>query len=334
VRYVLEGSVRRSGDHLRICAQLIDVATGAHRWAESYDRKDKNLFALQDEVVRTVVSILAVHLRKAEIERGRSRPPSSWQAYDYYLQASDAFLRTFSASFRIDDLYEARRLLQNSIAIDPDYARAYALLANTHVAVWHNALDDDFLNSKTLTKAHQLACKAVQLDPNSPQAHASLGHVRMYQHDHEGCIAAFERAIALNPNYLDWRFGLALVYAGYPRRAIKIIGSYVRADPFHTPVCCGILGLAYYMLRQYPEALVALREYVTRAPNLRNGHVMQAATHAQLSQMELARAAVVEVLRREPDYTIAGVSRRIIAFKDPRDDAHFFTGLRKARLPA
>ena len=131
VRYVLEGSVRRGGDRLRISAQLIDAATGVHRWAEHYDRKLEDVFAVQDEVVRTIVAILAAHVRKAETERTRAKPPNSWQAYDYYLQAADAFA-SFTSSFSVEDLYETRRLLQQSLAIDANYARSYAILAQTH----------------------------------------------------------------------------------------------------------------------------------------------------------------------------------------------------------
>jgi len=333
VRYVLEGSVRRGSDRLRISAQLIDTTTGAHRWAERYDRKLEDVFAVQDEVVRTIATILIAHVKKAETERTRTKPPNSWLAYDYYLQAADAFLRTFSSSFRVDDLYEARRLLQRSLAIDANYARSCALLANSHVAAWHNALDGDFLNPRTLDEAHQLACKAVQLDANLPQAHASLGHVLMYKHQHEACIAEFERAIELNPNYVDWRFGLALVYAGNSGRAIDVLKAYMRLDPFYAPIACCILGLAHYMLKQYSQALLSLRDFTSRAPTLRNGHVLLGATYAQLGQLGEARARAAEVLRLQPSYTIAGTSRRIIAFRSEEDDKHFFDGLRKAGLP-
>jgi adenylate cyclase len=132
VRYVLEGGLRRSGDRIRITAQLIDATTGAHRWAEHYDRKIEDVFAVQDEVVRTIV-ILAAHVRKAEIERTRAKPPNSWKAYDYYLQASDCFT-AFDTSFSVKDLYETRRLLQQALALDGSYARSYALLAHTHEA--------------------------------------------------------------------------------------------------------------------------------------------------------------------------------------------------------
>jgi TolB-like protein len=137
VRYVLEGSVRRWADRIRISAQLIDAATGGHRWAEHYDRKIEDVFAVQDDVVRTIVSILAAHVRRAEIERTRAKPPNSWQAYDYYLQAAEAFA-AFEASMRAERIYEARRFLQQSLARDANYARSYALLSSTHEAVYAN----------------------------------------------------------------------------------------------------------------------------------------------------------------------------------------------------
>src|SRR5215475_8624183 len=145
VRYVLEGSIRRAGDRVRISAQLIDATTGAHRWAERYDRKVGDVFAVQDELMRTIVSILAAHVRQAESERVRAKPPSSWQAYDCYLQAVDA-LASFNASIDKEDLYEARRLVQQSLAIDPTYARSYAILARTYDAAWIHLFDSDHLN--------------------------------------------------------------------------------------------------------------------------------------------------------------------------------------------
>ena len=132
VRHVLEGSVRRLGDRIRISAQLIDAVTGANRWAERYDRKLEEVFAVQDEVARSIVTTLAAHVRKAETERTRARSPNSWEAYDYYLQASDTF-DSLLLSFSAEDLYEARRLLRQSLSIDAGYARAYALLStSTH----------------------------------------------------------------------------------------------------------------------------------------------------------------------------------------------------------
>src|SRR5262249_46655995 len=133
VRYVLAGSIRRSGDRIRIAAQLIDAGTATHRWAEHYDGKLDDVFAVQDEVVRTIVAILAAHVRQAETERTRAKPPNSWRAYDYYLQAAEAF-SSFRSSSKTEDLYETRRLLQQALAVDSSFARSHALLASSHTA--------------------------------------------------------------------------------------------------------------------------------------------------------------------------------------------------------
>ena len=178
VRYVLQGSVRRGSDRIRISAQLIDAATGVHRWAERYDRTLEGVFAVQDDVVRTIVAILAAQVRMAETERTRAKPPSNWQAYDYYLQAADAYV-AWLRTLAVEHIYEARRLLQRSLGIDPNYARSYAVLANTYMPVWYNQLDADFLNPSALDQAHRFARRAVEIDPNLPEAHAQLGFALM-----------------------------------------------------------------------------------------------------------------------------------------------------------
>ena len=332
VRYVLEGSIRRAGDRVRISGQLTDAVTGAHRWAERYDRQLEDVFAVQDEVARTIVAMLAAHVNKAEIERTLNKPPETWQAYDYYLRAADAHA-SFLSSWEAAELYEARRLLEHALAIDPNYARAYARLARTHITAWLISLDGDHLNPACLDRACHLARKAVQLDPNLPEAHAALGFVLGRRREHEAAIAEFERAMALNPNFTDWRFGNILLFAGDPVRAIEAGQRHMRLDPFYVPLAPGNLGLAHYMLRQYSQALPLLRECASRAPNFRAPHVFLAATYAQLGNIEQARAEAAEVLRIEPEYTIEGTQARLTPFKRPEDAEHFFDGLRKAGLP-
>jgi len=331
VRYVLEGSVRRLGKRIRISAQLADAAKGTHRWAERYDRRLEDVFALQDDVVGTIVAILAAHVRKAEIERSRTKPPTSWEAYDYYLQAADAHA-SFVSSFSVDDLHETRRLLQQSLSVDPDFARSYALLARTYVVAWSSPLDSDFLKPGVLDEAYQVARKAVQLDGTLPLARAVLAHVLAYKRQHDESLMEIERAFALNPNYVDWQFGLALVVAGQSRRAGGVLEACMRLDPFYPPIASGVLGFAHYMLKQYAKALPALRDCVSRAPNLRAGHTLLAATYAQMGQREEARAAVAEALRIQSSYTISESSRRILGFKSAKDEKHYFDGLRKAGL--
>jgi adenylate cyclase len=328
VRYVLEGSVRRGGDRLRISAQLIDAVTGGHRWAERYDRKLDDIFAVQDEIVGTIATILAAHVRKAETERARAKPPNTWQVYDYCLQALN-----LTSSYNAADLYEARRLLQLSLSVDANCARSYTLLARTYVWAWSSPLNSEFLDPSVLDQAHQLARKAVQLDPTLPAARSTLCAVLTWQGRHEASIAEFEKAIALNPNYVEWSFGAALLYAGYPKRAIDVLEACMRLDPIYTPSITVHLGFAHYMLKQYEQALTVLRECASLAPNFRSGHVLLVATHARLGQLDEARAEVAEVLRIQPNYTITGTARLMAPFKQPEDGKHFCDGLRLAGLP-
>jgi adenylate cyclase len=332
VRYVLEGSIRRDGDRVRISAQLVDAVTGVHRWAERYDRQLEDVFAVQDEVARTIATILAAHVTKAEIERTLNKPPEVWQAYDYYLQAADVHAR-FLSSFNASDLYEVRRLLEQSVASDPKYARAWARLSWYHFAIWNNPLDSDHLNAEMLERSRQMARKAVELDPNLPDAQAVLGHVICRCGEHDAAISAFERAMSFNPNFTDWRFAEVLVLSGEPDRAIAVARRHMRLDPFYVPLAPAWLGLAQYILKVYAEALPPLLECVTRAPNLRGGHLWLAAAYAQLGRIEEARSQATEALRIDPKWTIQRSGARLFPFKRREDAEHFFDGLRKAGVP-
>jgi adenylate cyclase len=181
--------------------------------------------------------------------------------------------------------------------------------------------------------AHQFALKAVQLDPSLPEGRAALGFVLAWKRQHEASLAEIERAFALNPNYVDWRLGLALVVAGKSRWALDVLEASMRLDPFYSPVATFGLGMAHYMLKQYEQALMVLRDCVSRAPNLRGAHLWLVATYARLGRMEEARAEVVEVLRKNPSYSTDATTRRIMGFKSAEDAEHFFDGLRKAGLP-
>ncbi len=167
VRYVLEGSIRRAGDRVRISAQLIDAVTGAHRWAERYDRELKDVFAVQDEVSRTIVAILVAHVNKAEAERTLLKPPATWQAYDFFMRASDIYTAVRS-SFNVADLYEARQLLERSISLDPNYARAYATLSYTHLVAWIHPLDEDHSEPRRPRTRASVRSEGRSARPQSP----------------------------------------------------------------------------------------------------------------------------------------------------------------------
>ena len=291
VRHVLEGSIRRDGDRVRINAQLIDAATGAHRWAERYDREIKDVFAVQDEVARAIVAVLAAYVKKAEAERTLLKPPATWEAYDYYLRGAEAY--SLNAGERTAaSLHEARRLLEQSLLIDPGYARAYAMLAWTYVHTYNQPWDGDYLNPAMLDRGYELAGKAVRLDGNLPEAHAHLGWVLLFKVQHEAAIAEFECAFALNSNFIDHRFANVLAHAGESARAIEVLQANIRLDPFR-PMHLGYLGHAYYVLGRYADAVPPLRECASRLPNHQIVHLWLAAAYAQLGRF--AEAAATDV---------------------------------------
>jgi len=201
----------------------------------------------------------------------------------------------------------------------------------TYVSSWVHQWDDDCSWSAALDRAYESAHKAVQLGPNLPEAHVGLGWALAWKRRHEAAIAEFERAIALNPNFTNWRFPLTLVYAGEPARAIQALQAHMRLDPFYEPYAPGTLGFACYMLKRYSEALPHLRECVSRAPNMRAGRLWLAATYAQLGDIDNARAEVAEVLRIDPSYAISR-SPTVVVLKRSEDIEHFSNGLRKAGL--
>jgi adenylate cyclase len=332
VRYVLEGSIRRGGDRVRIGAQLVDALTGIQRWAERYDRKLEDVFAIQDEVVCSIAPVLAAHINKAEVERAFLKPPSTWRAHDFYLRGSET-LHAYLSSYDARDLHEARRHLELALSTDPNYGRAYANLSYTHFTAWINSVDADFLKPETLERAYQLARRAVQLEPTLPPAHAQLGIVLTFKGLHDEAVAEVERALALHSNFNDRRFASTLLYAGFPARAMETTNALIRLDPYYPPLTSAYGGYASYTLKQYEAAVSKLREACGRAPRQRNFRQWLAASYAQLGELNRAGEEAAAVLQIQPDYSIKRVAATFSPFKRPEDAEHLFQGLRKAGLP-
>ena len=331
-RYVLEGSIRRSGERVRITAQLIEAVTGVHRWAERYDRELHDVFAVQDEVARAIVAILAAHVNRAEIDRALLKPPAALEAYDFYLRGAEAFFLHMNRRTKVS-IYDTRRLLEQSLAIDPGYARAAAMLSQTYMHAYVEPFDCDYLSPAALDRALELAETAVNLAPRLPQAHAQLGYVSLLNRQHDTAVAEFERAFALNPNFIDNRFAFALIFWGEPAKALQVVEANIRLDPFQPLVLTsGIIGLANYMLKRYGEAVRFFREWASRLPNLQNPHVFLASAYAQSGQLQEARAEAAEVLRVNPGFTIESW-KRLAVYKVPEDAEHRIDGMRKAGLP-
>ena len=331
VRYVLEGSIRRAGKRIRISAQLIDATTGAHRWADRYDRKLDDTFAVQDEVVRTIVAVLAVQVNRAETERALAKPPAVWLAYDNYLRAAHT-LALFNSSFNKVELLQARRGLERALAIDPNYARAHAALSRSSMELWIRRWDDNRPWTAAIEAAYQSAREAVRLAPNLSDAYVALGWALSYMRQHEAAITEFERATQLNPNFTDYHFAFALLVAGEPAKAIQTLEAHMRLDPFYQARTTAMLGFAYYLLGRYLDALPHLQEAASRAPNHGHSRRYLAATYAQLGQLDRARDEAAEALRIEPWFRInQGIFATIC--KRPEDAEHFSKGLRKAGFP-
>lgn len=327
VHYVLQGSIRRCGEGVRVSLQLVDAQTGAHRWAERYDRQIDEVFQVQDQVARSVAAILAAHMSKAEAERTALKPPATWQAYDYYRRAVDAYA-DFHRLMEVASIYKARALIGQCIAIDPNFARANVLLSQTQISTWAIPLDDDFSSPAVLDAAYRAAQKAVQLDSNLPQARYQLGLSLSFKREVEAAVAECERAVALNPSYTDSRFIQVLVSAGQHERAVNVGEAHLRVDPFTLPVARGWLGLAYYMLRRYPEAVARLREFILQAPN-HPGRAWLVAAYAQMGRLEEARAEVTDVLRGHPFFS-RGLKKPPSLLD--KDADHLLEGLRKTGL--
>jgi adenylate cyclase len=229
-------------------------------------------------------------------------------------------------------LNDARRLLEQSLAFDPNYARAAAMLSWTHLQGYLQPLDNDYLSRRALDRALELAQAGVRLDPRLPQARAQLGNVLIYKRQHDAAIFEFERAFALNPNFIDYRYALALSYGGEPARAIDVLEAIIRIDPFPLSQMFSGMGFASYILKRYGDSVRWSRECISRQPSQQWPHVNLACAYAQARQLEEARAAAAEVLRINPGFTIE-TAKRILAFKNPKDLEHHVDGMRKAGLP-
>jgi adenylate cyclase len=185
---------------------------------------------------------------------------------------------------------------------------------------------------RTVERAHELVRKEVQLDPISPHAHADVGDVLVWKRDHDGSIAAFERAIALNGNFSDWRFILPLVLAGQ-FKSISVARVHRRVDPFYPPPVTAFSGPAHFMRGEYEEAVAQMREHLSHRPNNRAARVWLAATYARMGRIQEAQAEAAAVLRLLPSYTINGVARLLIPFKHAEHATFLFDGLRIAGIP-
>lgn len=332
VRYVLDGSVRRSNGRVRVTARLVDAANGAQRWAERYDRKLEDVFAIQDDVVRTIASLLIAHVRKAEIERTLLKPPTSWLAYDYFIRGIDMHL-TYQSSQELAAQHEGRRHLERSIDLDPTYARPHSGLAVSHLSSWSNFGDRKFLQSEELECADQFARKAVQLDPQSAYAQATFAWVLTWMREHDAALSALDRALQLNPSYTHWQVAGIRLFAGELQRALEAMDAYMRLDPFHPTSAIGWLGVTHFALGNLTDARRLLREAVVRSPKRAMFHYWLAATVGEMGDAVEMDQQAKRLLTLQPSFSIAGTARPLAVIRPAEIVQRFLAGLRKCGLP-
>jgi TolB-like protein/Flp pilus assembly protein TadD len=325
VRYVVEGSVRKVNNRVRVTAQLIEAATGGHLWAQTYDRELQDIFAVQDEVTQKIMFALKVTLTPEEQTRFRQTSTHDLEAYDYYLRGKDQYLR-----FTKEAHSQARQLLEQAIAIDPQYAEAYASLALVHWQAWVWQWNPD---PRGLDWAFDAARRAVALNDSLAIAHALLGHFYLFKKQHDQAIAEGEQAILLDPNDAEsyaW-LGQILNFSGRPEETVRLMETAMRLNPHYPEYYPSILGYAYRLLGRYEEAVAAQQSALARNPDFLAGHSVLAVLYSELGQQEEARAQVREVLRISPQFSLKAYGQKL-PFKDPADLKRYLAALRKAGL--
>ena len=325
VRYVLEGSVRKAGNRVRITAQLVDAATGYHVWAERYDRDLKDVFALQDEVTQKIVGVLAVKLTAPEKDRLGRAPTRNVEAYDYVLRGLEYHRRTTKEANA-----EARKMFARAVELDPEYAMAYSAMGWTHLQAWQLQWSRD---PETLQRAFELAQKAIVRDDSLAGPHDLLGQVYLWKKEHERAIAQAERAVALAPNNADSYETLAevLAWSGRADEAIEDIKQAMRLDPQYPFFYLWTLGHAYYLTGRSDEAIATFRKLLARNPNFVPAHAFLAVLYGERGLEEDARSEWAAAERLSPQASVESLRQRM-PYKNEKDLERVLAAMRKGGL--
>ncbi len=328
VRYVLEGSVQRSADRIRINAQLIDALTGRHIWAERYDRDLKDLFALQDEITLKILNAIQVKLTEGEQALG-GRKLGQKPSLECYLNMYEGF--KYYEGFNIEATRMAQRIAEEMIATCPEYSITYVLMGFVH-------LMECFLRmgkspQESIEKGIQMAQKAIGIDDSSPSAHALLCSLYILKKEYDKAIAEGERAVALSPSGAfahEW-YAASLNYAGRPEEAIPMFQKAIRLHPVGNPGLYNNYGTALRNVGRFEEAVSAYKKALQRSPDNILAHIALTATYSMMGREQEASAEAAEVLRLNPKFSLDNYARGL-PYKDQSRIDQFIDALRKAGL--
>jgi len=327
VGYVLEGSVRKGGDRVRITAQLNDVSTGSHIWAERYDRDLADVFAVQDEITEAIVAAIEPSIYAAENFRARRKPPDSLDAWDLVMRALSHYWRVTR-----QDNVVAQALLEKAISIDPNYGQALGLLASSYTFGAHMGWADIAAVAPTAERA---ASAAIHADSEDSWAHYALGCVHLFARRFDDSLAEFELALRLNPNFSPAQayYGLALSYCGRWQKADQAARRAIRLsprDPF-AAVYYGIAAYAQFVGRNYGEAIKLAREGLRHRGDFVGAHRVLTAAAGMDGQAELAQKALHELRRAQPNVSLSWIAANM-PIRDNAERDHYLEALRKAGL--
>jgi len=329
VRTVLEGSIRRAGNRIRITAQLNDATTGGHVWADRFDRDLTDIFAVQDEVTCHIVDALKVRLAPGEAERIGETPTANLEAHDLYMKGRAL---AFSPNINAQSYAQAVDFLTRAIALDPGYAQASGCLAITHLLDFHNRWSDD--PDRSLSLAGELAAKAIAADPNESFAHCAASLAAMYVWGLKQARPHIDRALQLSPNdphSLNAR-GAQAIYAGRPQDAIADLERAMQLDPVFGQQYLQFLGLAHLMMGHYETAAAMFRERILLVPHTDVSRSTLASALGHLGAYDEARQVWAELKAINPKYSFSEHMGRL-PFANPADKERIAEGLAKAGLP-
>ncbi len=330
VRYVLDGSVQKAGERLRISAQLIDAKTGNHLWAERYDRVFKDLFALQDEITLKIVVALSVELTEGEEARVRHRSTNDLEAWSYAVKTLGAVGPQKKQNIKV------RVFLQRAVEIDPGYAWAWSRLVLIHY--WDARFGFSASREESWKRGVELAQKAIALDEKLPEGHLTLALLHLYRKQYDQAIAEAEKAVALGPNNSDnlARAAQVMHYSGRFEEALALIKNAMRSNPYYGTDHLRFLGGALRFTGQHEEAIVAFTQLLERRKGTYGAflpNLYLASIYGELGRLEEARAHVRAALEIKPDASIAWMQKILKVFRDPAHAERVLAGLRKAGLP-
>ena len=326
VRYILEGSVRKGGNKIRITAQLIDALNGHHLWAEQYDRNLDDIFAVQDEITIKIITAMQVKLTKGEEVKAASKGTSNLDAYLKCLQANEYIHRLNPESNAL-----GKQLAEEAIALDPEYAWAYYAQARSHmVDVW---LGTSKSPKDSIAKAIELVQKAIVLNDTYAEAHGLLGFLFSMTKQHDKAVTEAEKAVALNPNSALAHFylGKTLTFAGRWEESLPEYKIAIRLNPIPPNNHLWSLGLSYAYTEQSEEAIKWCEKAVRQEPNDLLARMMMTVVYSLSGREEDARKEATEVLRLQPKFSLEKFEKKL-TYKKKADCERFLDSLRKAGL--